>query len=71
MKQKESTINHCKLSTIKKHSELEQTLCKTNWSMRSDSARVSRAIVGTTPIAQANPRIQVFWKNSIFHFLEP
>ena len=49
------------------HSELEQTNCPKG----SDSALVSRAIVGTTPNAQANPRILVFWKKSIFHFLEP
>ena len=50
----------CSLPELPDHSELEQTLCKTKCPKGSDSARVSRAIVGTTPNAQANPRILVF-----------
>ena len=57
-----------KLDQIPIHSELEQTLCKMNCPKGSDSDRVSRAIVGTTPNAQANPRVLVFLKKINFSF---
>ena len=53
------------------HRGLEQDLGLTNWTKRSDTVRVTRATVGTTPNVPSNPRILVFWKNHFSHFLEP
>ena len=53
------------------HRGLEQDLGLTNWTKRSDTVRVTRATVGTTPNVPSNPRILVFWKKNHFsHFFE-
>ena len=56
------------ITLITIHRGLEQDLGLTNWTKRSDTVRVTRATVGTTPNVQSNPRILVFWKKSFFSF---